>query len=378
MKIGFDAKRALHNNRGLGNFSRTLLAGFEKLSSQHQFHLYSPIVKKKNFLDWMNEHQFFNYHFPSNELLKRIPSVWRSLLLTKDLVRDELDLYHGLSHELPPGIEKTNIKSVVTIHDLIYLRFPHYFSKIDRNIFNIKFRKSCQRADQIVAICQQTKDDLINFFNIEPDRIAVQYQACHPQFYQLRENIEKEKHRKKYNLDKPYVLFVGALEERKNSLALLNAFESISESIDHDLIIIGRGGKYKEKLYKVCQKQHLKNRIRILENIPYQDNPLFCQNADLMVYPSFFEGFGLPIVEAMYSGTPVITSEGGVFPEAGGDAACYINPKNPKSIAQAIVMILGSKDLQFEMREKGFEQVKEFHIDNTSKKMMDLYKSLFR
>ncbi|MBT7609133.1 MAG: glycosyltransferase family 4 protein [Bacteriovoracaceae bacterium] len=376
MKIGLDAKRALHNHRGLGNFSRTLLLGLEKYIPAHEFHLYSPLVKSKLFEDWKAQHPSFNYHFPSNKLLQLIPSVWRSLLLTSDLEKEELDIYHGLSHELPPGIEKTNIKSVVTIHDLIYLRFPQYFSSIDRNIYNVKFRKSCKKADKIIAICNQTKDDIVNYFNINPDKIEVHYQACHPQFYDLCSDSDKKEHRENHKIRRPYMLYIGALEERKNSLGLLKAYASIADIVDHDLIIIGRGGNYKDNLLTLIESYGIKDRVRILSDIPYDENPLFCQNADLMVFPSFFEGFGLPIVEAMFSGTPVITSEGGVFPEAGGNAACYVDPNNPASIADAITLILGSKNLQEEMVEKGFEKVKDFHLEKTSKKLMTFYESL--
>jgi glycosyltransferase involved in cell wall biosynthesis len=376
MKIGLDAKRALHNNRGLGNFSRTLLLGLEKYTPEHEFHLYSPVIKNKQFEEWKSAHDKFQYHFPKTKMLQSLPAIWRSLLLTGDLQRDELDIYHGLSHELPPGLKKSGIKSIVTIHDLIYLRYPQFFTSIDRSIYNVKFRNSCKKADKIIAICNQTKDDIVNYFNINPDKIEVHYQACHPQFYNRCSDSDLKDHKLRHKLQRPYILYIGALEERKNSLGLLKAYASIADIIDHDLVIIGRGGVYKENLAKEISQLQLDQRVRILSDVAYEENPLFCQNADLMAFPSFFEGFGLPIVEAMYSGTPVLTSEGGVFPEAGGDAACYINPNDPLSIAEGIKLILGSKDLQQEMIEKGLEKVKEFHIDRTSKKMMDLYKSI--
>ncbi len=376
MKIGFDAKRALHNNRGLGNFSRTLLIGLEKYLKELEVHLYSPHVKEETFIKWKENHDQFLYHHPQSKFLSFFPSLWRSVLLTNDLKREDLDVYHGLSHELPPGIEKTDIKSVVTIHDLVYLRFPQYFSKIDRKVYGYKFKNACERANQIIAICHQTKDDIINYFNIHADKIEVHYQACHPQFYKSCDEAFIKELQLQYSINSPFLLFVGALEERKNALGLLRAYSLIASKIKQDLIIIGRGGKYKEKLYQLIDEFSLKSRVRILEDVPYNENPAFCQMADLMIYPSFFEGFGLPIVESMFSGTPIITSRGGVFPEAGGNAACYVNPKDPQEMGNAILTILSSENLQKEMIENGFLKAKEFHIDKTSKKLMDLYKSL--
>lgn len=376
MKIGFDAKRALHNKRGLGNFSRTLLKGLDNHLSGNEFHLYSPHIKDEEFLTWMNNHPHFQYHFPAGALSEKIPSLWRTYFICNEIKKDGMEIFHGLSHELPVGIEKIDVKKVVTIHDLIYLRYPEFFPWIDRKVYDFKFRRACRVADKIIAICEQTKNDLINFFNIEEERIEVHYQACHPQFYQKLNDEEKKEVLKKYNINNPFILFVGAFEERKNALGLLNAYASVHEKLDHDLVLIGRGKHYKDQMWRLVEKFSLKHKVHILENVPYSENPAFCQSADLMVYPSFFEGFGLPIVEGMFSETPVITSQGGVFPEAGGDAVEYINPKDPASIGDGILKVLNSPDLQQEMIHKGVMKAKEFHLSSTSQKLMNTYQDL--
>ena len=187
MRIGFDAKRVFHNFRGLGNYGRTLLEGLYQFYPEHCYLLYTPPFQDIRSVDWEKKFSSFRVCTPTGFLERSFPSFWRRFLLGKKLERDELDIYHGLSHDLPAGVRVGKPKTVVTIHDLIFLRFPQFFPWIDRCVYLNKLRHACNRADVILAICEQTKNDLIEFLHIHEDRIRVIYQGVHPRFYENRD-----------------------------------------------------------------------------------------------------------------------------------------------------------------------------------------------
>lgn len=381
MKIGFDAKRAFHNSRGLGNFSRTLINGLISYHSDHEYCLYTPPIKNDLYQAWGEELKSkgnVSIFSPTQGIMKSIPSLWRSVMLSKDLAKTSLDIYHGLSHELPPGIEKLDLKSIVTIHDLIFLRFPKYFPWIDRKTYKWKFSHACEKANHVVAICNQTKKDLINFMNVPADKVTVLYQAVDPQFYDLWESNKLEEHKKKYSLERPFFLHVGALEERKNALNLINAYAFLEENSDYDLILIGHGKSYKNLVERRIKELGMEDRIKIMGHVPFEDLPGFYQSASLFVWPSYFEGFGLPIVEALFSKCPVITSQGSVFPESGGEKTIYVDPNKPEEIRMAMKDVLGSESLRDEMIEAGHKHAQQFTVKETSKKLMSFYHQVLK
>jgi glycosyltransferase involved in cell wall biosynthesis len=377
LKIGFDAKRIFHNSRGLGNYSRTLVESLKKYYPDNDLFLYSTPIKDKSSLDYVRRFDRVNIRTPEGQVSKAFSTLWRSLFLSTVLKEDKLDLYHGLSHELPPGIEKLNIKTVVTIHDLIFLRFPEQFPWIDRKVYLQKFKHACKVANKIIAICEQTKSDLIEFLNVPESKIEVVYQACHQSYYESWSDAEKERVVTKYSLSKTFILNVGALEERKNTLLLVKAFSRIAKDFpEHDLVLVGRGKEYKEKLIKTITSYSLTDRVHILDNVPTEDLPGLYQSCSLFAFPSLFEGFGIPIVEAMFSEAAVITSTGSCFPEAGGAAAMYINPHSVEDWAKGLSKVLGDEELARSMARNGRVYAEKFHWKNTSKELFNLYESL--
>ena len=374
MKIGFDGKRALHNLRGLGNYSRTLIESLDIHFPENEYLLFSTPAKNEELSTWSNSLSGqAKIIGPQTELLKKFPSVWRSLLLNKDLKSFDLDVYHGLSHEIPPGINKSNFLKVVTIHDLLYLKFPENFSFIDRNVYHRKFLYSVKEADVVVAICEQTKRDIIEYLHVAEEKIHVVYQSCSPQFYEDVSKEVKESVKAAYNIDYDYVFHIAAMEPNKNQLSIVKAFEKIKNEVKENLVLAGRGGEYKQKVKDYILENNLSNRVKVLEEVPMSDLPALYQMASLFVFPSFYEGFGIPIIEAHFSKTPVITSIGSCFPESGGPSAKYIDPHSIKDIAASMLDVLSSKELQKEMAQKGHEFVQKFHWKNTSKNLIDLY-----
>jgi glycosyltransferase involved in cell wall biosynthesis len=377
MRLGFDGKRATQNFRGLGNYSRGIIEGLLQYSNEEIF-LYTPVVEDPRAKRWLQEHKNPKLFVkePIGTVSQNFPALWRSFTITKDLKPDNLDIYHGLSHEIPIGINGSVKKSVVTMHDLIFLRYPEFFPFIDRMTYKQKFTYACKHADMVIAICEQTKRDLIELLGVEEKKIVVHYQSCDPFFYEQREFSEIKNLMDKYNQERPFILNVGAFEERKNQLALIEAYSKISYFLEQDLILIGNGKAYLEECKAKVEELKLTERVRFLSDIPFNDLPLFYQAADLFCFPSHFEGFGLPIVESLFSKTPVITSFGSCFPESAGPNSLYIDPLSIDDIADKIVKVLNDVELQETMISKGYEFVQQFHRKNVTFKLLECYSQL--
>lgn len=370
MKIGFDAKRAFNNAAGLGNFSRNSIAALARQYSGDQYFLFNPGSKRPLFAAPENATEIRPEHF----WWKSLNNAWRTFQITKLAKKLDLDIYHGLSHELPAGLEKTKIKSVVTIHDLIYIRYSEFFKRIDRNIYDRKFRHACRVADRIHAISEQTKRDLIQFFAVPEEKIEVIYQSVHPVFYEIVTDTEKQQIKDKYKLPEKFLLAVGTIEPRKNLLALLKGM--VDSGIAVPLVAVGKPGSYKQKTDEFINASRDRLSVIYLSGITDTELAVLYQMAEVMIYPSLFEGFGLPVAEAQASGCPVITSDTSSLPEAGGDAAIYIDPAKPETIGQAIATVLSDKNLRETMIAKGKANAQRFSPENYAKQLKQLYKSI--
>tara|TARA_R110002072_G_scaffold534_7_gene4234 strand:+ start:134084 stop:135217 length:1134 start_codon:yes stop_codon:yes gene_type:complete len=376
MKIGFDAKRIFHNFRGLGNYSRTLVESLHKYYPEDSYYLFTPEFTDQRATAWEKRNSDLNVVRPKGVLDNTFSSAWRSLKLGDDIKKQELDIYHGLSHELPRNIKKANIKSIVTIHDLIFMRYPEFFSFIDRNVYKKKFQFAVDNADLVLAICEQTKSDIIEFLKVPEEKIKIAYQSCSPAFYSLLNEDQLYTSLFKYRLPEKYILSVGAVEERKNVKNLIKAFARLKDQIPHHLIIVGDGGEYKKECLRLVADFNLWERVSFLGHVKSEDLPAIYQAADLFVFPSLFEGWGIPIVESLFSDTPVITSEGGCFEESGGKYSKYINPENVDEIAEAMDLVLKDVDLRDNMIRRGRLHAEKFHWKNTASEMNEIYKSL--
>jgi glycosyltransferase involved in cell wall biosynthesis len=370
MKIGFDAKRAFNNTAGLGNFSRNTIAALTRKFPDDRYFLFHPGNKKSLFVAPENSTEIE----PLSFWWKTFRNTWRSFSITHLAKILELDLYHGLSHELPIGIENTKIKSVVTIHDLIYIRYPEYFRKIDRTIYDRKFRYSCRVANRIHAISEQTKRDLVEFFSVPEEKITVIYQSVNPVFYETVDQTLKHQLRKKFQIPERFILSVGTVESRKNLMALLEGM--VSAKVYLPLVVVGKLTKYHQKVQKFIEADLNRLQVIVLPHIPDDELAALYQMAEVMVYPSKFEGFGLPVAEAQASGCPVITSNISSLPEAGGDAAIYINPEKPEEIGHAIKSLLADKKLRKSLIAKGKINAQRFTPEKYIAQLKQLYNSV--
>jgi len=370
MRIGFDAKRAFNNPTGLGNYSRTLIRQLSQLYPEHQYFLFTPsLIQKFELFPPPN----VKVILPDNPVHRFFSSFWRSVSMGKTILNNKIDIYHGLSNELPANINKSGAKSVVTIHDLIFLRYPGLYKRIDRLVYKRKFLSASLQAERIVAVSQQTRSDLISFFNIDPEKIEVVYQGCNPAFYEKVSEERKIQIRNKYKLPENFILYVGTIEERKNLLFLIRAVHE--HKIKLPLVVFGRKTPYMEKINTYIDRRHVKN-IYFHEYASQTDLPPIYQMSDIFVYPSSFEGFGIPVLEAINSGIPVIAAKGSCLEETGGKSSIYVDPFNPAEVASAINRVLHDKDLRQQMIDDGYEHALNFREKKTAARLMEVYQKL--
>ena len=369
LHIGFDAKRAFFNNSGLGNYSRDLIKLLSEYNPENEYYLFKHKNKQGVKFETIN-----NVHtiLPSTSFYKKFGGIWRSAGMCGDIKKSPINIYHGLSQELPLGIEKTGVKTVVTIHDCIFLRFPELFDISYNIIFKQKYTHACRVADCIIAISEQTKRDIMHYFNVPEEKIDVVYQGCNTNFYDAVSAEKKKVVKEKYNLPDKFILSVGTIEERKN---LLSVFKGVKKAnIDVPVIAIGRATDYTEKVKTYVKENNLNGTF--IHNADFEDFPAIYQLATCMAYPSIFEGFGIPILEALNSGTPVITTAGGVFPEVGGDAALYVEYGNDEQMSDCLTRILNDENLRKELSQKGKKQALKFREAEIAKNLMSVYKKI--
>jgi glycosyltransferase involved in cell wall biosynthesis len=299
--------------------------------------------------------------------------------LATDLKNDHLDIFHGLSHEIPYFLSgNMPFKKVVTMHDLIFLRYPEFFPLVDRIVYKEKFSYACKNSDLVIAICEQTKQDLIEILNVDEKKITVHYQSCAPIFYHSLEQSQIAKLREKYNLKKPFIINVGAFEERKNQLGLLVAYAQISNQVDEDLVFVGQGKKYKDMVKEKSRELKLSHRVHFLDAVSFDELPAVYQAASVFCFPSLFEGFGIPIIEALFSKTPVITSFGSCFPESAGPDSFFVDPLSSSSIADGLVKVLGDQNLKNKMSTNGLNYVQRFHLEDSTSELMKIYNHVLK
>jgi glycosyltransferase involved in cell wall biosynthesis len=370
MKIGFDAKRAFNNSTGLGNYARLLIKSLIQNFPEHNYYLFTPKTDEK-FKD-----EFINYKQveiikPEGFLNKKFPAAWRSFSVGDIVNNLELDIFHGLSNELPTGINQQKTKCVVTIHDLIFLRYPNYYNNIDAYIYKKKFKNACQNADLVLATSIQTELDIIEFFQTEKSKIKVLYQACDDAFAKTYSNQEKQVVSQKYQLPNKFILSVGTIETRKNQLTILQALKNLETN--WHLVLIGKKTSYADEILAYANAQNLQNRLQIFENVSFTDLPIIYQCASLFAYISEFEGFGIPVLEAMQSKVLTVTSNVSSLPEVIGNQQQTISPKNSNELVQYINNSYNKKKIIKSQIDQAKERSKLFDKNYLAQELMKLY-----
>ena len=376
MRIAIDGKRYYLNSSGLGRYSRSLIDQLISIGDEENLEiiLYRPKgkvkfePKSKSHLTEITADYFFPGHIGN--------AIWRFTKLPSLINNSGYDLFHGPSHVLPG---KLKCPSVVTMLDLIFIRYPNYFKAWDRNYYRISFKKSAQLADHIISISEATKADLINFFGIKEDKISVIYPGFDAVFSKLQQQ-KLDGIKIKFKLPRDYILYVGNIEPRKNILKLAQAFNSLQESsyIDKDvhLLIVGQMGWYYKEIIDGIDSLSSRDKIKLVGPVYGEDLAGFYQLASIMAYPSMFEGFGYPVLEAMRLGTPVLTSNISSMPEAGGNAAHYVNPESLDEIKDGLCKLLNDKTYREKLAVKGTRHAAGFNTMRMTQETLEVYRKL--
>ncbi len=351
MKIGFDAKRYFHNRTGLGNYSRTLVEAVRQ----------SPQI--------------------TDTVLYDSPTLERTFRLGHKAVADGCDLYHGLSNELPRDIVGCGIPSVCTLHDVAWRTFPGMYTLIDRKIYDMKYGWSVRNATRVICISQSTKRDAMRFYGVPEERLQVIYQPVQATFYTPMDAITARaicERRLPYTQQREFVVTVGSINSRKNLLGIVKALETIAPDMRPLLVAVGNGRGYRQLVERYINEHGLRPYVRIETGIhDVETLQALYTTATCLLYPSFYEGFGLPVVEASLQQCPVITSNLSSLPEAGGPAAVLCDPTAASQMGNALYRLLTDKS-ECEQRGRAAHDycMERFNPQKLTQEVIDLYQSL--
>ena len=365
--IGFDAKRIVRNGTGLGSYGRTLVNDLAKYPLT--LRLYAPDEGRDDLRNQIVQSEHISFHIPHSTF----HPFWRSYGMVKDLKRDGVQLFHGLSGELPIGIRKSGIKSVVTIHDLIFLRHPEFYNPIDVKLYTWKFRQTLREADHIIAISECTKRDILEYGgqDVSEDKITLVYQSCSPRFDISRTPAPSHPRTPE---TKRYILSVGSIEARKNTLLAVKALPYLPSDVS--LVLVGRHTKYTDTILAYAKEHQLEHRVKVMHGVPDTDLPALYAGAEAFVYPSVYEGFGIPIIEAISCGLPVVACTGSCLEEAGGPDSFYVAPDDFLGMADAIRRSLKGADGREERIKRSMDYIQRFNGNDVAGQVYELYKKL--
>ena len=353
MKIGIDARSTLKKTTGIGKYTLNLINALSEVDSKNNYFLYS----KKKILDFKRKLPKLpgkNFRH-SVDYFKKGPSK---------VLPHDLDLFHTSSYDLD---KPKKAKLIVTIHDVIIKAYPHGHNKRTIEEVDEKLKRILSLADFLIADSYNTKSDLMKFCGVEDSNISVIYPGVCTLSSSDREKIPKT--------SEDYILFVGTLEPRKNIDGVIKAFSYLKKHscLKHKLYIVGMKGWMFEDIFKSYEASEFKEDIVFKGYVKDEELKKLYLNASVFTYPSFYEGFGFPIVEAFSAGTPVVTSKTSSCGEIAKDAALLVDPSNYKEIADSILELINNKDLKDMLVKKGIERAKEFSWKKTAKEFIELF-----
>lgn len=355
---------------GIGTYVQELVKNIGKYDKQNKYLFFEePNKKQIHLLEAQNVRYFSLPKYTKKAFLK---IMWEQFLFSSVLRRKKVTVLHGPSFMLP--VKKT-CSAVITVHDLAFLRYPEAFTWATRMYYRLFFPRSLKNADMIIADSHATKNDIIKEYGLHPNKIKVIHLAVEDEFKRVQEKEALEKIRKKYNLPEKFFLFVGLLSPRKNLVNILKAYERLG--VSHHLVLVGGKGWLYEDIFAEIEMLGIREKVHWIGYVEDRmELPAFYTLAEALVFPSFYEGFGFPILEAMACGCPVITSAVSSMPEIAGDAALFVNPHKPEEIENAMRKIIEDKACKNGLIKKGSEQLKKFSWEKTARETIAVYMQL--
>jgi glycosyltransferase involved in cell wall biosynthesis len=366
-RIGIDFHVVSGIYQGVRTYLSNLIEAMLKIENELTYFIYAK--NPEEFTRWQNDH--------SKVTPKKLPSSSGrfNLLIGFPIcaIRDKLSLFHS-QYVLPMFL---SCKSVLTIHDILFESNPEFFPELHRRLLKFFVPFSAKRASRIIADSEFTKKQIIQYYNIPEGKVTVIYLGSSDKFIPIKNINLITSVLGKYGIKKKYILFVGRIEPRKNIVGLLKAFDFIKKRGKKDLclVIVGNQDKiFNEKeLINKIEKLELSSDIIFTGGISEEDLPVLYNGAEVLVYPAFAEGFGLPVLEAMACGTPVITSNTTSLPEVAGDATLLVNPYNFTEIGESLERVLYNPQIRKELSDKGLQKAKQFSWDKAARKTLEVY-----
>ena len=374
MKIAIDATIVREENTGTGFYILNLLNGLLKIDAKNEYIIFIDESVARNMLK-IKKHNFKIVNKVFKYKLTRI--LWQLIILPMVLKKKKVDILHSANYVTP--LYKLGFKIIVTIHDLTFILFPEKYTITKRLFYRMMIPIFVKISDKIIAISNNTKNDILKIFKVPDKKVVVIYATCSENFNNIIDENKNLEVLSKYNIDKAYMLFVGMIEPRKNIISILNAFKEMDTEINADLVIVGKKGWYFKEIEDFVtesKKLSLRNKVIFTGYVPENEMKSLFQNALFFIFPSFYEGFGLPPLQAMACGTPVITSNISSLPEVVGDAAIFIDPYKSEELKNAMLYLYKNFEKRKELIKKGFSQCDKFRIEIVAKNLVDVMESM--
>lgn len=367
MRIGIDARLVYYHQAGIGQYILRLTQALAQIDREDQFIVFKSRKDKTLIIDHQPNFKNMQLWTPSHHPLER-------LAMSVELLPFALDVLHSPDF-IPPS--RTRFPSVITVHDLAFLLYPRFLTRESARYYG-QVDLAARYADHIIAVSESTKRDTVRLLGVPANKITVIYEAAHPLFTPMTNPVELARVREYYHLPNNFILFVSTIEPRKNLPTLLRAFKRLRDNYKSDAIlaIAGNRGWLFEEVYKLVEELNLGGSIRFLGGVPNEQLVYLYNAAKLFVFPSFYEGFGLPPLEAMACGTPVVVSNVSSLPEVVGDAGMLVEPEDVEALTVAMWRVLSDEKLAQEMRTKGLKRAQTFSWQRTARETIAVYRKV--
>ncbi|OGJ49572.1 hypothetical protein A2335_04210 [Candidatus Peregrinibacteria bacterium RIFOXYB2_FULL_32_7] len=379
MKIVIDISLAVGNRAGIGNYSYNLAKQLAKIDKKNKYtffpffcYIYHPDFKNIP-LDFSNPNCKLKYKYLPKEW---IDYLWKESIIPKNDIIGDCDILHSTSFCVPENIKS---KLAVTIYDVSFVTHPQFHQEANIQHCYNGTKKAVEKADVIIAISEHTKNDLIKYFNCPPEKIKVTYLGYDQKIFRvIKEKNKIQNILKKYNIKKSFIFNLGTIEPRKNIKGLIKAYSLLDNKTQnqHDLVIAGGKGWLNSEIYSLIKETNLEEKIKFLGYVDENDLPYLYNVAKCFVYPSFYEGFGLPPLEALACACPVISSNISSLPEVVGNAGLLIDPNDNQQISEAIKNVLINTSLRENLKKKALLQAKKFSWELCAQETLSIYNQL--
>jgi glycosyltransferase involved in cell wall biosynthesis len=369
MVIGIDGNEAnIENKVGIGEYAYELLCQFYKIASSRKDLRFRIYLKNDPRMEMPVPTENWQYQIVGPK------KFWTQIGLPLKLFLESRkpNVFFSPSHYAP---RFSSIPTAISIMDLSYIHFPELFTKHDLYQLVNWTKYSAKNAKNIFTISNFSRDDIIKTYKKRPENVKTTYLGIKPVLSGNYKILNMEELNKKFGISAPYILFVGTLQPRKNIVKLIEAFSFLKEK-DIQLVIVGKKGWLFEEIFQAPEKYGVLDRIKFLDFVGDEDLPSLYKNAFCFVLPSLYEGFGLPVLEAMKFGCPTVISDTSSLPEVGGDAALYFDPQSADDIAEKLGKVIADEKLREEMIKKGYNQVKKFSWEKTAKETLKVLEDL--